>query len=276
MNFFKMHARRSQRSVPEMDVSANKTPSKQRVSRFQLSLKARLIFIYTAALAGLLVLLVFIALPLRAINAPTRDLSFSQGFLKAASSNLSSWREQLFLETIKLQSATERSVMSRGQPQGHSRFDLFNPVVHCLQGELLEVFGGGQDDADGEKYLCPSLLTRSRNCVVYSLGSKLDYSFEQDILQRTNCQVVTFDCNVEGTSVHPRHTFLKKCLGNTAAMEANPDEWITLPAAMAQFGHNSITLLKIDIEGYEFDVLGAYTKVKNKHALPAMIGIALQ
>ena len=58
-------------------------------------------------------------------------------------------------------------------------------------------------------------------------------------------------------------------------METNPDGWITLPAAMSQFGHSSITLLKIDIEGYEFDVLGAYSKSKHKHALPAMIAMEL-
>ena len=70
----------------------------------------------------------------------------------------------------------------------------------------------------GGKLVCPSLLSVPA-CVVYSLGSRLDYSFEEDILKRTPCQVVTFDCTVDGASVHPRHTFVKKCLGTASAMK---------------------------------------------------------
>ncbi|KAG7668114.1 hypothetical protein NADE_005159 [Nannochloris sp. 'desiccata'] len=266
-----MHARKIHPCAPGLDVSAKSLP-RQRI--IELNLKARLVFIYAAAFTGLLVMLFFITAPvLRELRAPNRDLlevGFSQRFLKTASANLSDWREQLFINTISLQSAIERREMSRVQPQGYSRFNLFNPIVQCPKGEQLEVFGGNDD---GAKFLCPSLLTK-HTCVVYSLGSNLDYSFEEDILQRTSCQVVTFDCTVSGSSIHPRHTFLKKCLGSAASMEGNPQEWVTLSAAMAQFGHSSVTLLKIDIEGYEFDVLGA-TKSENKHALPAMIAMEM-
>jgi Methyltransferase domain len=275
-----MHARRTQRGLPELDASTKCSSPKPRSFRFQLDYKARLIFLYAFALAGMLLMLVIIAAPMfetgGASDKALLDVGFSHNFLKAASTNLSSWRENLFTNTIALQSATERRAMKRVQPQGHSRFNLFNPIVQCPKGEPLQLFGGAEG-ADGAKYLCPSLLTDYKStCVIYSLGSNLDYTFELDILQRTSCQVVTFDCTVNGASVHPRHTFLKKCLGSTVKMNADPDAWITLPAAMMQLGHSAITLLKIDIEGYEFDVLGAYTKSKEStHALPAMIAMEM-
>jgi hypothetical protein len=266
----KMHARKTHRCAPRLEVSE----SLPRQRKIELNFKARLAFIYASAFTGLLLLLGFITVPVfRELRAPDKDLmelGFSQRFLESASANLSEWRERIFTNTISLQSATERREMNRLQPQGYSRFNLFNPIVQCPKGEPLELFGGNDD---GAKFLCPSLLNNPA-CVVYSLGSQLDYAFEQNILQRTSCQVVTFDCTVSGSSIHPRHTYLKKCLGSTASMEANPKDWVTLSASMDQLGHSRVTLLKIDIEGYEFDVLGA-TTTENKHALPAMIAMEM-
>ena len=70
----------------------------------------------------------------------------------------------------------------------------------------------------GGKLACPSLLA-APSCVVYSLGSHLDYSFEEDILRRTACHVVTFDCTVDGSSIHSRHTFVKKCFGRQDSLK---------------------------------------------------------
>jgi hypothetical protein len=47
--------------------------------------------------------------------------------------------------------------------------------------------------ADGGKLICD--LGRLRPpCVIYSLGSQGDYSFERDMLRLTQCEVHTFDC----------------------------------------------------------------------------------
>ena len=54
-------------------------------------------------------------------------------------------------------------------------------------------FGGTK--LDGGKHICLDSLEPGR-CVVYSLGSRGDFSFERDIVRQLNCSVYTFDCTV--------------------------------------------------------------------------------
>jgi hypothetical protein len=41
-------------------------------------------------------------------------------------------------------------------------------------------------------------------------------------------------------------------------VQEDPQNWITLDAAMTHFGHKRLDLLKIDIEGYEYDVFSSW------------------
>jgi hypothetical protein len=113
-----MHARRTQRCLPELEATMQKDPSKHRKLQFELKSKARLLFIYASAFAGLLFMLIMISALLfheaRAADRLLLDLGFSQTFLNSASKNLSTWRQQLFINTISLQSATEKNVTKRG------------------------------------------------------------------------------------------------------------------------------------------------------------------
>ena len=62
---------------------------------------------------------------------------------------------------------------------------------------------------DGSKVMC-SASGLEPPCIIYSLGSRNEYDFEQDMLERTSCHVHSFDCTVEGRSINPsRHTFHK-------------------------------------------------------------------
>lgn len=70
--------------------------------------------------------------------------------------------------------------------------------------------------------------------------------------------------------MHQRHSYFKKCLGNEKREYLEPDKWITLPNAMKHLGHSQLTLLKIDIEGAEYDVLGGF---KSPYSLPKMISM---
>ena len=56
---------------------------------------------------------------------------------------------------------------------------------------------------DGGKNVCPDTLDSGR-CIVYSLGSRGDFSFEQDVVRQFNCSVFTFDCTVTAAAVARR------------------------------------------------------------------------
>lgn len=69
---------------------------------------------------------------------------------------------------------------------------------------------------DGTKFLCQldATLEQQQECVVFSLGSRGDSSFEKDVLARTKCKIWTLDCTVDGTSLDPkRHTYKRWCAG---------------------------------------------------------------
>lgn len=51
---------------------------------------------------------------------------------------------------------------------------------------------GGEND--GGKMFCSDGFPQ--DCVVYSLGSRLDFTFEIDVVKRLKCVVYTFDCTV--------------------------------------------------------------------------------
>ena len=124
---------------------------------------------------------------------------------------VSEWQSTLFTRTMSLYRGVEHAAGAVVEPMGGRRFDLFTPFIKCPDGQPPVRFG---DSGDGGKLLCADMLA-SPDCVVFSLGSNNDFTFEDDILARTPCTVVTFDCTVDGRSVHARHKYVKKCLGGS-------------------------------------------------------------
>ena len=104
--------------------------------------------------------------------------------------------------------------------------------------------------------MCVSLLQDP--CVVFSLGSNGDYSFEESILDTTSCTVHTFDCTVNGRNLSERHHYHKLCLGSAAKAAVDPN-FITLEEAVSFV--DKVSLLKIDIEGFEFDALASWKQM---------------
>ena len=155
------------------------------------------------------------------------------------------------------------------QPKGSKKYDLMNPIVTCPNYQApLRMGGQSNFSDDGGKWLCMNLLKPP--CTVFSLGSNGDFTFEESILNSTQCLIHTFDCTFNGSSIDKRHTYHEKCLGS--AERAQTDErFTTLAAAAAGVGVVKINLLKIDVEGYEYDVLSSWSQ--GDASLPEQIAI---
>lgn len=208
--------------------------------------------------------------PMAAIGASCRHAVYGQPdtplhiYYRDAAYNLSQWRSSLFQQTIKFQTMMTKnrvlknitSVDRVSQTLEERKFNMLEPVVTCPAGSKLESVGTpGQD---GSKWLCgPSSFKAP--CVIYSMGSRGDYTFEEAMLALTQCHIHTFDCTfANGKSIHPRHFFHKLCISG------NPKETLpnfkTYGEITRMLDHTEIALLKMDIEGYEFDVLSGFSE----------------
>lgn len=132
----------------------------------------------------------------------------------------------------------------------------------------------------------------NRDSVVYSGGVGDDVSFEHDLVKYYGCQVVLFDPSPIGVKTMalaenkiPQFRFLPVALaahnGTLKLGEPRPGDqsWFTrkngegqevpcttLTSAMKQNRHSRIDLLKLDIEGSEYEVIGDL--LKNRLAVP--------
>ena len=123
---------------------------------------------------------------------------------------------------------------------------------------------GGSDD--GGKLICTDEI-RPNDCVVYSLGSRLDFTFEIDVVKQFGCLVHTFDCTVgippaskipTGVSFHPWCVGGKdeiKAISSDMGHQGETGQYYTLTTIRARLGHSAIDLLKMDIERHEFAVV---------------------
>ena len=171
----------------------------------------------------------------------------------------------------------------RTRPDGwaHSSFhsptnalwvDPFRDIYRCPA--VMEKVG---KLSDGGKWVCgvDTFLQRP-GCVVYSFGSNGDTSFEAAILNRTSCAVFTFDptlapevqAKVEAV---PGITFkavgLSAVDGN-AVIGGRTLPVRTLATLMRESGHAWIDLLKIDVEGAEWEALESLVAQSGGQALP--------
>lgn len=77
-----------------------------------------------------------------------------------------------------------------------------------------------------------------------------NFLFEQAMLEATTCDIYTFDCTFEGSSIHPRHTYYKWCIGNPGLGILSGLTFKTWDdVTLTELHHDYVNLLKIDIEG---------------------------
>lgn len=150
---------------------------------------------------------------------------------------------------------------SRG---GEFILNMYNEIanyqpVHCHRKARVGPIG------DGGKILCTDKI-KVHNCVVYSAGSRLDFSFEIDLIKKFACEVHTFDCTVGKilpNQIPPNITFHPWCLGgqnqrktisSDLGFSGKVEQYFTLHSIMHKLGHSTVDILKMDIERHEFSV----------------------
>lgn len=91
------------------------------------------------------------------------------------------------------------------------------------------------------------------------------------MLKQTSCSIHTFDCTYNGSSIGPRHTYHKWCVASANTVAAKGPTYRTWSNITLSLGHKHVDLLKIDIDGYEYEVAGEWEPENT--VLPNEIGM---
>jgi len=144
----------------------------------------------------------------------------------------------------------------RSQSEGKIKRDFWKshkPSYNCSSSSRIGEKG------DGGKWMCGlepfGKLTVEDNypCVFYSFGVKGNSEFEAEVLLTTTCSVHAYDMSVQQIgkplkSSNPRVHFHKMGISGT-----NSENMKTLKTLMGRNGHTFIDILKIDVEGSEYE-----------------------
>lgn len=130
-----------------------------------------------------------------------------------------------------------------------------NVTYHCRNAELL---GRQPGTGDGQWPVCLDVPLPSP-CTVFSLGSANDFSFD-DAISHRGCRVATFD----PTLGWPTHRVMRGdriakygigVTGDRQRARTSGGTYKTLPELMDVAGFERITILKMDVEGHEWEAL---------------------
>jgi len=148
----------------------------------------------------------------------------------------------------------------------YTLWDFFVPAFQCPHRvERVGTLG------DGGKWVCGlDRVAKQDKCVIYSFGVNHESSFESALLKRApSCEIWGYDYDVESwgpeitgdPDLMERAHFRPFGLGPINKHNENdPIKFWTLDSLMKLNGHTFIDILKIDIEGAEFDSLAPLFK----------------
>lgn len=121
----------------------------------------------------------------------------------------------------------------------------WEPHLSCMEERRVGTHG------DGGKWLCdPDCLLVKDECIVYSIGSSNEFSFDAAMVAR-GCTVHTFDHTVANPNPPPGVVYHKMGLGTPA--DAAPFK--SAKDIFAELNHTKVDVFKMDIEGGEYKVL---------------------
>ncbi|KAG9316855.1 hypothetical protein JVU11DRAFT_2927 [Chiua virens] len=230
-----------------------------------------------------LLVLIFISVLLFANSEPHDPLINSAGAYRGAS-----LAESLKVEEFYYQKMLEgrRDLVRKWGPTpdkidpfpSHGEFytlwDFFLPSYKCPHRvERVGVMG------DGGKWVCGlERIVPKKQCVMYSFGVNGESSFEADIMKAApGCEVWGYDFSVNSfgpeieleSDLKRRSHFFPYALGPKDAFSAvDEPKMYTLRTLMERNGHDFIDVLKIDIEGNEFESLEVFIDSFHGEPLP--------
>jgi len=152
-------------------------------------------------------------------------------------------------------------------------YDFFEPEWNCED----EVRFGSDlvSDGDGPKFTCGvELLNSLDECIVYSIGSNYDFSFEYAVHNTApHCVIHTFDGTLNLTEralpddlgdknihFHNQNVVAEDC----HAQSSVPSLCVADVLKKLNHEHKTITWLKVDCEGCEFTVMPIFMKYEVK------------
>ena len=174
-----------------------------------------------------------------------------------------SFRNRLRLSEQAMQSMVENRVTSPNQ-----FWYAIEPTWSCVNERRIGTHG------DGGKYICDIISLQSPEkepCIIYSFGSAGQDDFERALAEITDCQIHIFDPtphikqDMELRVQSYGAKFYSIGLGGSSHEINLKGEWeavhrdnlkvMSLPELMDKLNHTKIDILKVDIEGSEFDAL---------------------
>ncbi|KAH9171940.1 methyltransferase domain-containing protein [Lactarius sanguifluus] len=165
---------------------------------------------------------------------------------------------------IKKHGPSKEQIESFPTTGSYTLWDFFIPSFQCPHHvERIGVLG------DGGKWVCGmERIAKQEKCVIYSFGINGESSFEAALMERApGCEVWGYDFTVDSfgpeiekiPNLKERAHFFPWALGGRNAHDAEDSpKYYTLDALMKLNGHAFIDVLKIDVEGAEFDTLTAF------------------
>jgi hypothetical protein len=211
------------------------------------------------------------------IDGACRENPYAASFhssLDSIRSKADTWLENI---DSHLQKANQENMKAHNW----DRFSFFDVMAECDTACV-----GAACKADLSKIVCGlEKLQTEEQCVVYSIGGNNHWEFELGILEKTPCEVHTFDCTGNITRfhkpTHPRLSFHHICLG---AEHVPYDQYqkcsegqgicgdiLTLYQIQIMLGHKRIDLFKIDIEGYEWPIFESWPELSDAKQAADMI-----
>jgi FkbM family methyltransferase len=206
-------------------------------------------------------------------SLPTLDLNAQQLSREAAFGKplLPVQESQIMLQALKTR--IKQTILLATNQMSH-----LAPTIRSTRLWLGNDYGGF--------YVCPEFL--SSNSIIYSIGVGEDISFDRKIIERFGCEVYAFDPTpksidwVAQQSLPENFHFFPIGIGDKTGSatfflprnadhvsgsfvkQENVDDGRTVVVSLQSFadmtetlGHSRVDVLKMDIEGGEYDVLGS-------------------